>query len=71
MNDCKNYFIKVKKEEVMFYAPFFEAFQGMLALRTPEPPKDEFAVIQILVSPDFTKDFERLLKKMKLTYENN
>ncbi|OGC15434.1 hypothetical protein A3J90_04910 [candidate division WOR-1 bacterium RIFOXYC2_FULL_37_10] len=66
MKDCKDYFIKVPKKEVVFYAPFFEAFQGMLSLRTPEPPKDDFATLHIHVSPDFTGAFEKLIKKMKL-----
>lgn len=63
MKDCKNYFIKVNKKDVVFYAPFFEAFCGMLSLRTPSKPKDDYATIHILVSPDFIIDFENILKK--------
>ncbi len=68
MKDCLDYFVKVKKEDVVFYAPFFDAFQGMLSLRTPEPPKDGWATMHFIVSPDFKEDFEKLIKKYKLKY---
>ncbi|OGC06888.1 hypothetical protein A2526_02355 [candidate division WOR-1 bacterium RIFOXYD2_FULL_36_8] len=66
MKDCRNYFIKVPKKEVFFWAPFFEAYQGMLSLRTPEPPKNDTAIIHMHVSPDFIKDFDRLIKRFNL-----
>jgi len=69
MKDCLDYFVKVKKEDVMFYAPFFDAYQGMLSLRTPEPPKDKWAVMHFIVSPDFKIDFEKLIRKMNLRYD--
>lgn len=69
MKDCLDYFVKIKKEEVVHWAPFFDAFQGMLSLRTPEPPKDGIATMHFIVSPDFKDDFEELLKKNKLKYD--
>jgi len=71
MKDCKEYFIKVKKQDVVFYAPFFEAYQGMLSLRTPKPPEGEIATLQVIVSPDFTEEFEALLKHMNLKAEES
>jgi hypothetical protein len=71
MRDSVDYFIKVKKRDVVFYAPYLEAFQGMLALRTPEPPKDGIATIHVFVSPDYTKDFEKLMKKLKVKWTND
>lgn len=64
MKDCIDYFINVKKEDVVLYAPYFEAFEGMLSLRTPEPPKDGIAIMHFIVSPDFKKEFEKLVRKL-------
>jgi len=62
MKDSMDYFVKVKSEEIHFWCPFFEAFEGMLVLRTPEPPKGEEGILHIMVSPDYKNEFERLLK---------
>ena len=37
MKDSINYFFKVKKEDIYAICPFFEAFEGMAAIRTPRP----------------------------------
>ncbi len=66
MKDSINYFIKVKAAEIHFWCPFFEAFDGMLILRTPEPPKGEWGILHFLVSPDFKETFERMFKKYGL-----
>lgn len=66
MKDCLEYLIKVKRSEVYLYAPLFEAYQGMLSLRTPNPTKEEYATLQFLVSPDFKSEFEALIKLHKL-----
>ena len=62
MRDSVDYFIKVKSKDIHFWCPFFEAFEGMLVLRTPEPPKGEEGTLHIMVSPDYKNEFERLLK---------
>ena len=62
MKDSLNYYVKVKASDIYLWCPFFEAFEGMLALRTPEPPKGEEGILHIMVSPDFKEQFEGLIK---------
>ncbi len=66
--DSVNYFIKLPKRDLAILTPFFEAFEGMLTLRTPAPRSDEFAILQMLVSPYFTDEFEKLLKSRGLKW---
>ena len=63
MNDSLDYFVKVPKKEIHFWCPFFEAFEGMLVLRTPEPAVGDTGILHIMVAPDYKDEFERLLKK--------
>jgi len=70
MKDSLDYFIKVKSEEIYFWCPFLEAFEGMLALRTPEPPRGGEGILHIMVSPDYKDQFERLLEKYGLELRN-
>lgn len=71
MKNSLDYFIKVPAQEIYFWCPFLEAFEGMLALRTPEPPKGEEGILHIMVSPDFKQEFESLISKHKLEIINN
>lgn len=59
--DSINYFLRVKKEDIYLICPFFEAFEGMAAIRTPRPETGPTAIIKLMVSPHFQKDFEKLL----------
>jgi hypothetical protein len=68
MKDCLNYFVNVPKKDIHFWCPFFEAYEGMLSLRTPEPPKGEIGTIHFMVSPDFKDTFEELIRNESLTY---
>ena len=54
-------FLKVRKEDIYIICPYFEAFEGMAAIRTPKPEAGEFATLKLMVSPDFKGDFEKLL----------
>ncbi|MFA4967814.1 MAG: hypothetical protein WC624_06335 [Candidatus Margulisiibacteriota bacterium] len=63
MKNSLDYYIKVKASDIHFWCPFFEAFEGMLVLRTPEPPKGNEGILHIMVSPDFKGQFEGLIKK--------
>ena len=63
--DSIDYFLKVKKQDIYLLCPFFEAFEGMASVRTPKPPKDEYGVLRIMVSPYFEKDFKKILKGLK------
>jgi hypothetical protein len=56
-----DYYFKVKKNDVSFICSYLEAFEGMSAIRTPNPKIGEDAVLHIMVSPDFTGQFEELV----------
>jgi len=63
--DSTNVFLRVNKEDIYIICPFFEAFEGMAAIRTPAPEPGPRATIKLMVSPDFTADFEKLLTGLK------
>ncbi len=67
--DSINYFLKIKKEDIYILCPYFEAFEGMVAIRTPRPESGSFATLKLMVSPDFKEDFERLLSGLKRRIE--
>lgn len=60
MKDSINYFFKVKKEDIYAICPFFEAFEGMAAIRTPRPESGPYATLKLMVSPDCQADFEQV-----------
>lgn len=62
--DSINVYLKVKKEEIYLICPFFEAFEGMAAIRTPKPEEGEYATLKLMVSPDFKSDFDRVLASL-------
>lgn len=66
MKDSRDYFIKVKTRDIYFWCPFFEAFEGMLAVRTPSPPKGDIGVLHLMVSPDFDKQFKKVIEEQGL-----
>lgn len=63
--DSIDYFLRVKKEDIYLICPFFEAFEGMAAIRTPRPEAGPHATLKLMVSPDFQGDFEKLLKGLE------
>ena len=66
MKESLDYYLKVKTADIYIYAPFFGAFDGMLSLRTPNPTKEEFSTMHLMVSPDFKDEFEGLVKRLGL-----
>ena len=56
-----DHFIKVKKNDVSFICTYLEAFEGMSAIRTPNPKIGEDAVLHIMVSPDFKDQFDKIM----------
>ncbi len=60
MNQIDQYF-KVKKTEVSFICTYMEAFEGMAAVRTPDPKYGDDAVLHFMVSPDFIGQFDELI----------
>ena len=71
MIDTINVYLRVKKEEIYLICPFFEAFEGMAAIRTPRPEAGDFATLKLMVSPDFQTDFAKVLKYLgtKINFE--
>jgi len=63
--DSIDVFLKVKKEDIYLICPYFEAFEGMAAIRTPEPAEGPYATLKLMVSPDFKDDFDKLLASLK------
>ncbi|MFH1826165.1 MAG: DUF4911 domain-containing protein [bacterium] len=63
--DSIDYFLRVKKEDIYLICPYFEAFEGMVAIRTPAPEPGDKATIRLMVAPDFQKDFDKLLIGLK------
>jgi hypothetical protein len=63
--DSTNVYLRVKKEDIYIICPYFEAFAGMVAIRTPAPEPGPKATIKLMVSPDFKEDFDKLLANFK------
>ena len=72
MKDSINTYLKVRKEDIYLICPFFEAFEGMAAIRMPRPESGDFATLKLMVSPDFQADFERVLQYFgtKINFES-
>ena len=59
MSDSVDYFLKVKKEDIYLICPFFEAFEGMAAIRTPKPETGPYATLKLMVAPIFRQTWKR------------
>ena len=71
MKDSINVFLRVKKDDIYVLCPFFEAFEGMAAVRVPRPEAGPLATLKLMVSPDFMGDLEQVLAGLgkKVTIE--
>ncbi|MFA4857700.1 MAG: hypothetical protein WC901_02295 [Candidatus Margulisiibacteriota bacterium] len=58
-------FIRVKKESVLDICAFFEYFEGLTAIRTPNPETGDLTTLHILAADDFKKEFDILLERMQ------
>ena len=56
-----DYHFKVKKNDVSFICSYLEAFEGMCAIRTPDPRFGEDALLHVMVSPDLDAQFGELI----------
>lgn len=59
--DSINVYLRVKKEDIYVICPYFEAFEGMAAIRTPQPEEGPYATLKLMVSSDFKEDFEEVV----------
>jgi len=56
-----DYFYKLKKQDISFVTTLIESFEGVGAVRTPNPKPGEFAILHAIVSPDFKKLFGKII----------
>ena len=56
---------KTRPEDIYIICPFFEAFEGMAAIRTPKRESGPEATIKLMVSPDFKEDFDKLISNLR------
>ncbi len=56
-----DYFYKLKKKDVSFVTTLIESFEGVAAVRTPNPEPGEFAILKAIVAPDFKDLFEKII----------
>jgi hypothetical protein len=59
-----DYYYKVNKSEVSFICAYLEAFEGMAAIRTPNPKPGEETVLHMMITTDFKDQFEELIGKL-------
>ncbi|MFA5183370.1 MAG: hypothetical protein WC405_18825 [Syntrophales bacterium] len=64
MKDSIDVFLRIKKTDIYIICPYFEAFQGMVAIRTPKPEVGDKATLHLMVSPDFTADFDQVIANL-------
>ena len=59
-------FLKVNKQDIALMCSFLESFEGMMALRTPNPDKysDKYT-IHLMVAPDYQDQFNTVLNGLK------
>jgi len=71
MKDSINVYLRVKKDDIYVLCPFFEAFEGMAAVRVPKPEVGPLATLKLMVSPDFMGDLDQVLASIgkKVTIE--
>ncbi|MGB9613279.1 MAG: hypothetical protein ACPL4K_03780 [Candidatus Margulisiibacteriota bacterium] len=63
--DSINYYLKVEKKDIYLICPYFEAFEGMVAIRTPAPEEGPLATLKLMVSPNFQDSFEKILVNLR------
>jgi hypothetical protein len=64
MNQIDHY-LKMKKTEVAFFCTYLEAFEGMAAVRTPNPGYGDETVLHVMVSPDYSEQFNEILNGLR------
>ncbi len=65
MNEKNDVYLKVYKEDVAFITTIIEAFEGIAAVRTPNPdPKSLKTVLHCIVSPDNMEQFNLIVRDL-------
>jgi len=65
MNSIDHY-LEVKKQDIAFLCGFLESFEGMAAMRTPNPDRySDTSIIHLSVSPDYQQQFASIIDHLK------
>ena len=65
MNSLDLYY-NVKKKDIAYICNYFEAFEGIAALRNPNPDKySDVTMVHLMVAPDFMEQFNIMIKDLK------
>ena len=60
-----DYFYKLKKKDVSFVTTLIDSFEGVAAVRTPNPRPGEYATLHCIVAPDFEDIFRKIIRDVK------
>jgi hypothetical protein len=60
-----DHYIKIKKTELSFISVYLEAFEGMCAIRTPNPKPGDDTVVHMMVSPDFEVEYKEIMNDLR------
>ena len=63
--ESSDLFVRVNKEDVHIICTFLESYENCTTVRTPRPEEGNFAVLQIMVSPDTKKEVKYALGQLK------
>ena len=59
-------YLKVKKHDIAFLYNFLESFEGMSALRNPNPDKySDTTTVHLMVAPDYLEQFKSIIGGLK------
>ncbi len=65
MTEKTDVYLKVNKEDIVFITTIIESFEGIAAVRTPNPdPKSGKSVLHCIVSPDLIEQFDRIVRDL-------
>lgn len=60
-----DHYVKIRKADVAFFCAYLEAFEGMCAMRTPNPGPGDETVMHIMLSPDFQEQYDSIMNDLK------
>lgn len=65
MTTNSNIYLKIKKEDIFLLCPFLESFEGLAAVRTPQPATGPESVLKLITAPDFREELKGLIAFLK------
>lgn len=69
MENKTDIFIKVNKEDIVFITTIIESFEGIAAVRTPNPEHGtRKSVLHCIVSPDYMEQFKVIVADLSKEY---